>query len=228
MLTSAIIILTSCDALWNYNRPRSPHHPVCDRHRLCLSSGQLPRFFISANMTRMRAREIDRERVMCPSYVLINHATRDPSVRDVTPFFLVPAFPTLFPVWICGIYSSGFRKLVPPRDTSGKGRAGQGRKGRYKIHHIDRWTPDAIWQEVYRRRINSNSLAFICFLWRSPDREWKLSFCFSLNFLYEIPVSSVIAKWHLGLIQASVPVGTPMCSKRLFVANVNANQWRAN
>jgi len=47
---------------------------LCKKEQSC--------FFISTNITRMRAREIDRERAMCPMYVLINHATRDSSVRD--------------------------------------------------------------------------------------------------------------------------------------------------
>jgi len=68
------------------------------------------------------------------------------------------------------------------------------------------------------RRINSNSLAFIRFLWRSLDREWKLSFsCSSFDFLDEIPVSVIR---HC---QVTLGVDTAlMCSKRLFVAtNLN-------
>lgn len=43
-------------------------HPVRGYHLiLCLPSGKLSSFFISANTMRMRAREIDRERGMCPS-----------------------------------------------------------------------------------------------------------------------------------------------------------------
>lgn len=61
-------------------------------------------------MTRMRAREIDRERAMCPSCVLINHATRDPAVRDE----LRPSQARCF-LWM--LYSSGYRKPVPLRYT---------------------------------------------------------------------------------------------------------------
>lgn len=65
-------------------------------------------FFVAAYATRMRARKIDRERTMCPSCVLINHATRDSSVRDeLRPSRVVS----------CGWHSSNHRKPVPLCDT---------------------------------------------------------------------------------------------------------------
>jgi len=48
----------------------------------------------------MRALEINRDRNMCPSYVLINHATRDPSVRDeLHPSFSLRSFLRCF-LWM--------------------------------------------------------------------------------------------------------------------------------
>lgn len=70
-------------------------------------------FFIAANAMRMRARKIDRKRAMCPSCVLINHATRDSSVRDeLRPSRVVS----------CGWHGgSSHRKPVPLRDTVEEG-----------------------------------------------------------------------------------------------------------
>lgn len=153
-----------------------------------------PVFSFSAIMTRMRTCEIDREWVMCPSCVLINHATREirrSMIRD-TPFFLLPAFPTLLPVE----YSSGYRKLVLSAIHRGRERKG------YRTRHVDRSTPDAIWQEVYRRRINSNSLASIWFLWRSPTKNGNWAFHTprsTCSMKYRCHPS--LPKWHLGLIQ---------------------------
>lgn len=112
--------------------------PVCGRYRkvlscryhsmsLRLSFAVIICFSLLQNATRMRAHKIDRERTMCPSCVLINHATRDSSVRDE----LRP--PALFPVdGIVAATGNQFLSLIPWNQQA------RGREGSTKCQPIDR------------------------------------------------------------------------------------------